>query len=212
MEAALKQANGPLRNHYIVSVNYAAWCFIGIKMAETTSAEIHEHLKSSKRFYEQNIIYGLQHMSVADLPTTALFQALLSGIPSLRIIMPIFRTRGLRHQNVHLMVTQELVDSTWDNEPFGDLISLLSLLIGLASGMFAAQSGPSQQTKSRVPSIAENLGTAPPESVVVDGPMTEELFSHPIEWNEEGVSLADSLALMVDWDVPEIGRESHSIA
>ncbi|KAL3301582.1 C6 transcription factor [Colletotrichum asianum] len=73
------QAKEPLRNHYIVSVNYAAWCFIGIKMAETTSGDIHKHLKSSKRFYEQNIIYGLQHMSVADLPTTALFQALLSG-------------------------------------------------------------------------------------------------------------------------------------
>ncbi|KAF5512821.1 hypothetical protein CGCA056_v011946 [Colletotrichum aenigma] len=73
------QVEGPLRNHYIVSVNYAAWCFIGIKMAETASGDIHKHLKSSKRFYEQNIIYGLQHMSVADLPTTALFQALLSG-------------------------------------------------------------------------------------------------------------------------------------
>ncbi|KAH0435693.1 hypothetical protein CcaCcLH18_04802 [Colletotrichum camelliae] len=432
-----EQADGPLRNHYIVSVNYAAWCFIGIKMAETTSGEIHEHLKSSKRFYEQNIIYGLQHMSVADLPTTALFQALLSGAmfafnvgcfekawtfnaaacrvyeslslidysvelsgefpagqldtnhafelcyildktlsqtmdraPSLapgRIsqttvsqdpISPVYGlyklfsdmaevqdavVRALRHprntdsysEQVEILertvhgfrgnlkkfrgvcesdpfwagevaatayaasaimtsvlqldsltlknslrqnelladardsltyllsalsclssvpegyaikmsiswkllfypmnpyftlygymlshrdvetyfllseVTQELVDSTWDNEPFGELISLLSLLMSLASGMFAAQSGPSQQTKSRVPSIAENLGTAPPESLVVDGPMTEELFSHPIEWNEEGVSLADSLALMVDWDVPEIGRESHSNA
>ncbi|KAE9582982.1 hypothetical protein CGCF415_v008269 [Colletotrichum fructicola] len=49
-------------------------------MAETTSGDIHKHMKSSKRFYEQNIIYGLQRMSVADLPTTALFQALLSGI------------------------------------------------------------------------------------------------------------------------------------
>ncbi|KAF4843469.1 hypothetical protein CGCSCA4_v007841 [Colletotrichum siamense] len=73
------QVGGPLRNHYMVSVNYAAWCFIGIKMAETAGGDIHKHLKSSKRFYEQNIIYGLQHMSVADLPTTALFQALLSG-------------------------------------------------------------------------------------------------------------------------------------
>ncbi|KAF4822051.1 hypothetical protein CGCSCA5_v002587 [Colletotrichum siamense] len=49
-------------------------------MAETTSGDIHKHMKSSKRFYEQNIIYGLQRMSVADLQTTALFQALLSGI------------------------------------------------------------------------------------------------------------------------------------
>ncbi|CAI0649281.1 unnamed protein product [Colletotrichum noveboracense] len=72
------QAKEPLRNHYIVSINYAAWCFIGIKMAETASGDIHKHLKSSKRFYEQNIIYGLRHMSVADLPTTALFQALVS--------------------------------------------------------------------------------------------------------------------------------------
>ncbi|KAF3797051.1 hypothetical protein GCG54_00009017 [Colletotrichum gloeosporioides] len=388
------QAKEPLRNHYIVSVNYAAWCFIGIKMAETTSGDIHKHLKWSKKFYEQNIIYGLQHMSVADLPTTALFQALLSGtmdrapcitlgrtskttVPqdsispanglyelfynlaevqdavvravrgpkdtdsysehveslertvhelkgdlqnfrciseidpfwagevaatsyaasaimtsvlqldsknpknslrrnellahargSLRYLLsvlsrvspepegcaiklsiswyslfntsslhlcqqltivrkllfypmnPFFTLYGymLAHSDfeTYLMlseVTHSLVNTMWDNEPFTELISLLSSLMGLASNMFSGQSGLSQQPKSQAPSIAESLGTARPELLVVDGQMTEEeLFSHPIEWNEEEMSLADSLALIVDWDVPGIGRESHSNA
>lgn len=45
--------------------------------------------------------------------------------------------------------------------------------MGLVSNMFAGQPGPSQQTKSQVPSI-ESLGTIQPESLVVDEPMTEE--------------------------------------
>uniref|UniRef100_L2FGN5 Uncharacterized protein n=1 Tax=Colletotrichum fructicola (strain Nara gc5) TaxID=1213859 RepID=L2FGN5_COLFN len=367
------QAKGPLRNHYIVSVNYAAWCFIGIKMAETTSGDIHKHMKSSKRFYEQNIIYGLQRMSVADLPTTALFQALLSGImdraPSLgpgripKTTVPqdsigpvqglynLFSgmaevqdavVRALRHpknsngyseqienleRTVHELrgdlekfrsaceadpfwpgeaaatsyaasaimasvlqldlsastdplrqnellahardslryllsalsylstgpdgyairlsiswkllfypmnsyftlyafmlahndvetylllseITQGLLNETWDNEPFSEFISLLSSLMGLASKMFSTQSGFSQRAECQVSLSADGLTTARLGPLVLDGAIVEEeLFSHPIEWNEEGMSLADSLALMVDWDVPEVGGESHS--
>ncbi|KAF4412683.1 hypothetical protein CFRS1_v002439 [Colletotrichum fructicola] len=430
------QAKGPLRNHYIVSVNYAAWCFIGIKMAETTSGDIHKHMKSSKRFYEQNIIYGLQRMSVADLPTTALFQALLSGAmfafnvgcferawtfkaaacrvyeslphgdssvrvseaipagqsdtqhavelcyildktlsqimdraPSLgpgripKTTVPqdsigpvqglynLFSgmaevqdavVRALRHpknsngyseqienleRTVHELrgdlekfrsaceadpfwpgeaaatsyaasaimasvlqldlsastdplrqnellahardslryllsalsylstgpdgyairlsiswkllfypmnsyftlyafmlahndvetylllseITQGLLNETWDNEPFSEFISLLSSLMGLASKMFSTQSGFSQRAECQVSLSADGLTTARLGPLVLDGAIVEEeLFSHPIEWNEEGMSLADSLALMVDWDVPEVGGESHS--
>ncbi|KAH9227517.1 hypothetical protein K456DRAFT_42067 [Colletotrichum gloeosporioides 23] len=361
METALKQvrtATGttPTSRHvpepdfarskpYPVSINYAAWCFIGIKMAETASGDIHKHLKSSKRFYEQNIIYGLRHMSVADLPTTALFQALVSVImdrvPSLgpgRIpkttvaqdpISPVHGlynlfsdmaevqdavVRALQHsknsnsyseqvenleRTVHGFrgdlekvkiptlandaslistcsffafanpirsgpvrlqerhgraikmsiswlttarkllfypmnpyftlyafmlahndvetylllseITQGLLNETWNNDPFSELISLLSSLMDLASKMFLAQSGSSQQAECQISLSAGALPTALPGPLVLDEALVEEeLFSPPIEWNEEGTSLADSLALMIDWDVPEAGRNSHS--
>lgn len=107
-------------------------------------------------------------------------------------------------------VTRGLMNLAWDNEPFTEFICLFSSLMDLTSNMLSGPTGPSQQTESQPPSIAKSLVTAHPGSLVVDGHMTEEgPFIHPIEWNEEGMSLADSLALMVDWDVPEIGRESH---
>ncbi|CAI0649280.1 unnamed protein product [Colletotrichum noveboracense] len=98
-------------------------------------------------------------------------------------------------------ITQGLLNETWNNDPFSELISLLSSLMDLASKMFLAQSGSSQQAECQI-----SLSPLVLDEALVE----EELFSPPIEWNEEGTSLADSLALMIDWDVPEAGRNSHS--
>lgn len=78
------KVSGPARNHYNVSVNYAAWAILGAKISESGNETMRRQLSSCRPIYERNIISALQQISVADLPTLPLFQALLSGVsPSL---------------------------------------------------------------------------------------------------------------------------------
>lgn len=64
----------------MVSVNYAAWSYLGAMISECANLSLRNHLVARRMSYERSIIAGLKRIGVAEKPSISLFQALVAGV------------------------------------------------------------------------------------------------------------------------------------
>ncbi|KXH38486.1 hypothetical protein CSIM01_05611 [Colletotrichum simmondsii] len=79
LELIEKSVNGATRVHYIVTVNFFVWMYLGASNYHTTGSIMAQHILKRRQQYEKNLQAALCRIGVLDQPSLPLLQALLSG-------------------------------------------------------------------------------------------------------------------------------------
>lgn len=87
LELIEKSVNGATRVHYIVTVNFFVWMYLGASNYHTTGSIMAQHILKRRQQYEKNLQAALCRIGVLDQPSLPLLQALLSGVSIARLIL-----------------------------------------------------------------------------------------------------------------------------
>lgn len=72
--------SGPQRVQFIAIVNFVAWIFLLAHDSSFLSQQLRTSVDKKWKAYEQNMTAALRQISILDLPSFSLLQALLAGV------------------------------------------------------------------------------------------------------------------------------------